>query len=100
MLLQRGGKQDDAAPDSATDVPVWDVACLLNDVAPWVGLFCSDILSNRVPPSFIPQWAQMDAVDGQAAVDRRLIGWADSINDLDELASFWLHRAEHPQLSI
>jgi hypothetical protein len=42
----------------------------------------------------------MDAVDGQAAVDRRLIGWADSINDLDELASFWLHRAEHPQLSI
>jgi len=37
-----------------------------------VGLFCSDLLRNRVPPSFIPQWAQMEAVDGQAAVDRRL----------------------------
>jgi len=65
-----------------------------------VGLFCSDVLSNRAPPSLIAQWAQMEAVCQEAAGGRRLIVWADGIDDLDELASLRVGGAERPQVSI
>lgn len=58
------------------------------------------MLSNRVSPSFIAQWAQMEAVGCEAAVGKRLIVWADRIDDLDELASLRVGGAERPQLSI
>jgi hypothetical protein len=42
----------------------------------------------------------MEAVRQEAAGGRRLIVWADGIDDLDELASLRVGGAERPQVSI